>query len=47
MNIHVYVPQYVVPDLPLPGLTVLPPHSDPQLMHGRQLSHPAAEVYNV
>ena len=38
------IPFSVVPDLPLPGLTVSPPHCDHRLMHCRLLSHPTVCV---
>ena len=38
------IPCVVVPDLPLPGLTVSPPHCDHWLMHCRLLSGPTVCV---
>ena len=38
------IPLSVVPDLPLPGLTVSPPHCDHWLMHCRLLSGPTVCV---
>ena len=38
------IPLSVVPDLPLPGLTVSPPHCDHRLMHCRLLLCPAVCV---
>ena len=38
------IPLSVVPDLPLPGLTVSPPHCDHWLMHYRLLSYPTVCV---
>ena len=44
MDVDMCIPQCVVPDQPLPGLTVSPPHCDPQLMHSRQLSDPTVHM---
>ena len=41
---HDMLPCAVVPDLPLPGLTVSPPHCDPWLLKSRQLSRPTVDV---